>query len=114
MLTIRHEQMKLLQEVRVQDFRRRLQEFLGDVLARQNMASAPDQVMAEVDVLLEKARDFHLKRENHIARLGEILCSRPGGISKAELSRDALRILYDYSMDPAEKLRRYEEMSLHR
>jgi hypothetical protein len=111
MLTIRHEQMKLLEEVRLQDFRRRLQEFLANLMARQGKTCTTDQIMAEVDALQEKARDFHLKREIHIARLGEILCSHQGGISNAKLGRDALRILYRYDVDPAEKLRRFEELS---
>src|SRR5271170_234121 len=110
MLTIRHEQMKLLEEVRLQDFRRRLQEFLANLMARQGKTSTPDRIMAEVDALQEKARDFHLKREIHIARLGEILCSHQGGITDAKLGRDALRILYRYDMDPAEKLRRFEAL----
>jgi hypothetical protein len=106
MLIIRNEQMKAFEAQQMRDFRRRLHQHLSGLLPQ---PAAPDRVWAEVDALLEKAPDFHIKRESDIARLGTLLCSHFGGISNANLSRDALRILYDYGMDPSRKLDLFEQ-----
>jgi hypothetical protein len=108
MLTIRHEQMESLREARMQAFRERLQAFLTNILERKAPGTTTDQVHTEVDALLKMAADFHLKRESDIARLGEVLCCEFGSISKSQLGREALRILYPYDVDSTEKLDRFQ------
>jgi hypothetical protein len=104
MLTIRHEQMESLREARMQVFRERLHTFLFNIPEKDLAAITAEQVHAEIDSLLKLAADFHIKRESDIARLGELLCCEFGSISKAKLSRAALKILYPYGVDPTEKL----------
>jgi hypothetical protein len=111
-LTIRHEQMAVLREIAIADFRRRLYDHIAPLLRGSDWTA--DRIWAQVDTAMNQAREFHLVREIDVARFAGILCTHIGEIGVARLPKEAVNILNAYGTDPGGKLAAFEYYLRHR
>lgn len=114
MLTIRKDQMQVLEEMALEHFVARLRTRLAHTQQGAGGAAAAaarvdsDALLQEVRAGVALARSFHLETERDVAALVVTLKTRFGSCAP-ELPRSALSILTTWGLEPEDKLRRFAQ-----
>lgn len=114
MLTIRREQMAVLEQVRRQDFENRLLSHLERELARLGAPMGTSRLRECVARGVVEAPNYGLASEEQVANFVEATCIHLGGFPKGALPKPALAILYSYGLSPNVKLDRYRQWAAAR
>ena len=109
MLTIRGEQMAVLQQARQRDFENRLCSHLELELTRLGTPMANTRVRECISRGVLEAPSYGLQSERHVADFVEATLIYLGGFPKGALPKSALAILYSYGLNSNVKLQRYQQ-----